>query len=220
MRPPADAEWLRTAFLQASPEELARQVDAERVWLAATGALPADERRAVIDEVATDPATAQAWRLAHRLLEEAGIAGMELEGAARQPTRGRWAWAAAAAGLLLALGLAALRLGNEEEPPIYRGEEVTIAPAIDPAPTCSPDACRFAWTPVPGAVSYRLTILTEDLVPLFEVEGLEASEMRVPEERLGELLRERAILWQVEARLAGDERVVSPTFRLETLRRP
>ncbi len=61
-------ERLRRAFsTYDDPEIEVEEIDAERIYRAAAGELREDERRAVIDQVATSAAAAEIWRLAIEL---------------------------------------------------------------------------------------------------------------------------------------------------------
>ncbi|NOK11934.1 hypothetical protein [Corallococcus exercitus] len=68
----ASVERLRTALREDDAQ--GEPVDADRVWLAVTNALPAEERREIVEKVAADPAWAQAWRLAKAMSQAAAEA--------------------------------------------------------------------------------------------------------------------------------------------------
>ena len=85
----------------------------ERIWLAVSGALPPEERRELVERTATDPACAEAWRIANEMwrASQASAAGGAVAApglAARFASR----WLAAAAVLLLgtAFGVYSLSL--------------------------------------------------------------------------------------------------------------
>nr|WP_301340463.1 hypothetical protein [Corallococcus exercitus] len=63
---------MRTALREDDAQ--GEPVDADRVWLAVTNALPAEERREIVEKVAADPAWAQAWRLAKAMSQAAAEA--------------------------------------------------------------------------------------------------------------------------------------------------
>ncbi|GMU07673.1 hypothetical protein [Corallococcus caeni] len=65
----ASVERLRTALREDDAQ--GEPVDADRVWLAVTNALPVEERREIVEKVAADPAWAQAWRLAKAMSQAA-----------------------------------------------------------------------------------------------------------------------------------------------------
>ncbi|WP_375755435.1 hypothetical protein [Corallococcus exercitus] len=127
----AGVERLRTALRDDDAQ--GEPVDADRVWLAVTNALPAEERREIVERVAADPAWAQAWRLAKAMSQaaaeaekapvageasatgdEAPATGVEAPAkvvplsARREPARrvwqGRPAWAAMAATVVVLVG--------------------------------------------------------------------------------------------------------------------
>ena len=72
--------------------------DLERVWLAVSGELAAPERRALVERMATEPALAEAWRVAQELwrVSQDGVAP-ETAGCGRSDG-GRFAAAAAGPG--------------------------------------------------------------------------------------------------------------------------
>ena len=77
-------ERLRRAFStydeSPSPADLeTEEIDAERIYLAAAGELPEDERRAVIDQVATSAEAAEIWRLAVELQRAEAKAAQEID---------------------------------------------------------------------------------------------------------------------------------------------
>ena len=79
------------------PEELR-----ERIWLAVSGELPPEERRELVERTVTDPACAEAWRIAKKCGGRPRHRPPAQQWAARGPAA-RWAprWLAAAAVLLL-----------------------------------------------------------------------------------------------------------------------
>jgi hypothetical protein len=69
-------ERLREAFqsLGRSSGREPSHDDLERIWRAVAGELPAPERRDLVDRMASDPALAEAWRVAHDLSRSAARA--------------------------------------------------------------------------------------------------------------------------------------------------
>src|SRR5687767_6527155 len=97
---------LKAAF-QALGAEKGRECssdDLDRVWRAMDGTLGADARRELIDRLASDPALAEAWRVASEL-HAAAEADAPARAAPRRAVTGwRSGWLAAAAVLLAAVG--------------------------------------------------------------------------------------------------------------------
>ena len=93
-----DDEPLLQAFqaLPASTTGACGTEDLDRVWAAVAGELPADERRALVDRMATDPALAEAWRVAHALRRDRA-ADADVE--AQRHTSGSISWLATAAAV-------------------------------------------------------------------------------------------------------------------------
>ncbi|GMT97532.1 hypothetical protein KH5H1_16510 [Corallococcus caeni] len=82
----ASVERLRTALREDDAQ--GEPVDADRVWLAVTNALPAEERREIVEKVAADPAWAQAWRLA-KAMSQAAAEAERAPSAGVEATEGR-----------------------------------------------------------------------------------------------------------------------------------
>ena len=80
------------------PEELR-----ERIWLAVSGELPPEERRELVERTITDPACAEAWRIANEMWRASPGIVRRLNGGRAWSGIARWApqWLAAAAVLLL-----------------------------------------------------------------------------------------------------------------------
>ncbi|RKH54157.1 hypothetical protein [Corallococcus aberystwythensis] len=226
----AGVERLRTAL--RDDDAPGEPVDAERVWLAVTQALPAEERRAVIEKVAADPAWAQAWRLAKAMSQAAAEAQKastvaEAEAPAkvvplaarREPARrvwqGRPAWAAMAATLVVLVGtVVVLRQQQAGEDPerIRGGATEAIASGVPEATALPREQFVLRWSGVPQAVSWSVQVSSEDLKLFHRAERLEAREYTVPADVLGALPAGARILWQVEARLPDGSLQRSSTF--------
>jgi hypothetical protein len=212
---PGDVARLREALASLAGTDGGKDggsADAGRIFDALHGNLEVEERRAIVDELVTDPDAAEAWRLARELAPEPRAAS----------TAGRlepWKWLSMAAALVLVVGLG-WRLfspGKPEDLPVYRsGDERAIAstlPVGAPLPRAQP---VLRWTPVPGA-RYRVRVLTPELQVLVERGELTTPEYTLSPDVLRRIEPGAAILWQVEGRVPGSAVVTSPTFsvRLE-----
>ena len=204
---PADVARLRAAL--ASVETNAQErVDAERIFDALHGTMDPEERRALVEELLSNPDAAEAWRLAREMAPEPAAHSVE-------STR-KWRWLAVAAGILLTVGIgwqiAGPPRGGTE--PIYRGvESRSITSALPPDAVLSRAQPVLRWAGVPGA-RYRVRVLTADLEVLEESTESEALEYRVRDETMRRIEAGSYILWQVEGRIPGDTVIVSPTFRV------
>jgi hypothetical protein len=198
---------LRAAL--ASVETGAQErVDAERIFEALHGTMDPEERRALVEELLSNPDAAEAWRLAREMAPEPEA---QRAGATRN-----WRWLALAAGILLTVGigwqLAGPPRGGTE--PIYRGvESRSITSALPPDAALSRAEPVLRWSGVPGA-RYRVRLLTADLEVLEESAESEALEYRVRDETMQRIAAGGYLLWQVEGRIPGDAVIVSPTFRV------
>ncbi|NOK23391.1 hypothetical protein [Corallococcus carmarthensis] len=217
---------LRTALRDDDAQ--GEPVDAERIWLAVTHALPAEERREVVERVAADPAWAQAWRLAKVMAQaaaeaerapagvggevpaagvEAPAKGVPLAARREQPRRvwqQRPAWAAMAAMLVVLVGtVVVVRQQQSRVDPdrIRGGAAEAIASQVPEATALPREQFVLRWSGVPQAVSWSVQVSSEDLKLFHRAERLESREYTVPADVLAELPSGARILWQVEARL-------------------
>src|SRR5262245_24082239 len=149
---PENVARLRAAF--ASVEGDARErVDAERTFDAVHGALDPDDRRAVVDELVSNPDAAEAWRLAREMAPESGARHLELIQ--------QWQWRAVAAVILLTVGIGwqLAGPGRETTEPIYRSvESRSITSALPQGATLTRAQPVLRWNGVPGA-RYRVRVL-------------------------------------------------------------
>jgi hypothetical protein len=204
---PLAVERLRAALARLGEEPGWPEVDAERLFSALHGDMSADERRAVVDELARNPRAAAAWRLALELGPEKP---------ARAPILSRtWTWMSIAAMLLLIVGAAWLVQPWRSETPVYRGADPRSIRSLLTADTrLSRDQPVLRWTAVDSA-RYRVRVLTPDLNLLDESEELAAPEYRLRPDVLRAIPPGGRILWQVEARVSGTAGVTSPTFSVQ-----
>jgi hypothetical protein len=196
----------RTAAGKCSDEEL------ERIWRAVSGTLPAAERREVVDRIAENPASAEAWQIAQQFWHTSGgEAAIEIEDRRRsrlllkQP-----AWLAAAAALFVVIGVGLSRWSTEDT---FRDPDQQIVESLVPSDATLPrDAFRLSWTPATQGSRYEVRMTTEDLRVLSIVADLTESELLVEPSALSSVAAGGRVLWQVVATLPGGERTTSQTF--------
>jgi hypothetical protein len=202
---------LREAMDSLAGADDSASVDAERIFDAVHGNLTAEERQAVVEELARNANVAEAWRLAR-----------ELPPVNRQVVESRrtmWAGLSIAAAVLLAVAIGwqysdTLR---DREGPAYRSvEQRSIESLLPPGAPLSRAAPVLRWTPVDGA-RYRVRVLTPALDVLEEVDGLTESQHTLSADVVRRVPIGGQILWQVEASILPEGQLVSPTFsvRLE-----
>lgn len=232
-------ERLRRAFSTYDDPELeAEEIDAERIYRAAAGELPEDERRAVIDQVATSAAAAEVWRLAVDLQRAEAKATQEIEEESfadeespappagevvpfRRPVAApihvsRRRLLTALAALLAATIGFGLWTRMHAPAPTLRGAGSVLSTTIEDGASLPRGAFRLAWTPLvePGTL-YTVRVTTEDLRPIGEARRLETASYQVPEAALAALPAGTRLLWQVEARTADGRTVASPAYEVE-----
>jgi hypothetical protein len=203
-------ERLRDAFQalgDAVHEDLSAD-EVERVWLAVSGDMPADERRELVDRMATSPALAKAWRVAHELWRETQPA--TTSGLAAWPR----SWMAAAAAVVLAIGVGIfVQVAPERGGDTFRDPNRYVVEALVPHEAELPrDAFRLRWTPGPEDSRYRVRVTTEDLRVLTTVSEVTVPELVVDPGLLSGVASGARVLWQVDATLPGGESVLSETF--------
>ncbi len=195
-----------TSQRELSPEEL------DRVWRAVSGELPADERRDLVDRMAGDAALAEAWRSAQEL-SRAASAGARSEGRVSLWRTSRVSWLAAAAVLIIGIGVGIVyqRSGLRDETFRDPGHYV-VESLVQSEATLPREAFRLRWTPGPPDTRYQVTVTTEDLRVLATIQGLTAPELTLDSRRLSDVAPGARVLWQVMAALPGGESVASQTF--------
>ena len=204
---------LQAAFrtLSESPVPEVSEEVLERIWLAVSGELPPDERRELVDRMASDPACAEAWRVAHELwLCSQGFA----EPASSPVPITRW-WSprlAVAAALLLATTAAVVVMLDRTPVDEFRASPGYVVQSLVPVDAPLPRAAfRLRWTPGPQGSRYQVRVTTDDL-RLLAAAAPAGAELLVEPDALLSLPDGATVLWQVDVSLPTGERVTSPTF--------
>jgi hypothetical protein len=211
---PKDVVRLREAFASLEGHGADARVDPERVFDALHGDVSREERQLVVEQLLTNPAAAEAWRLAREMRPDAVESAAERD--PKQSTRpATWKRMAVGAAAVLAVGLAwQLIQPHEEGEPTYRSvESRAIRSALAQGTELSRTQPVLRWTGMDGA-RYRVRVLTADLQVLEESAGSSAREHTLSPETLGRIPPGGRLLWQVEARLPGEGVITSPTFSL------
>jgi hypothetical protein len=185
--------------------------DTERIWDSAADRLPYDDNRKLIRHVASCGVCAASWRMARDLAGE--------EAAARprdRSSRSWWVGLAAAAMIVLAAGLFALKQYRTEGPaePVFRDWTESALASEIPAGTVLPrEELVLRWSGAPDGTVYDLRVTNTRLQTLHRAFGLELPEYRVPAEALSGVQPGGVILWSVTAYLPDGRRWTSLTFR-------
>jgi hypothetical protein len=208
-------ERLRAAFqgLDDANRRECSSDDIDRVWRTLDGTLGGEERRELIDRLATDPALAEAWRAAHELHAASG-ANVNAGAATQRPVTGwRRGWLAAAAVLLAAVsGVLVFQRVQPADETFRNVEGYSVESLIGLDAILPRNEFRLRWTPGPPDTRYQVRVTTEDLQVLTSAADLPAPEYVVSEETLASVPSGNRVLWQVDARLPGGERLSSATF--------
>jgi hypothetical protein len=203
---------LRDAFqsLSADSRVDCSEADVERVWRAVSGELPAEERREIVERMASQPAVAEAWRVAHEL-RQAQEEGRPL---AVVRTARSWvpAWIGLAALLVLTVGVGLMRFSQAPADTFRDAGSYVVEPLVKTDETLPRDAFVLRWKPGPEGSRYQVSVATEDLKVLTTARDLTSPELTVSRELLSEIGPGGRVLWQVVMALPGGETVSSPTF--------
>ena len=183
--------------------------DVEMVWQAVAGDLDADRRRDLIDRMATNPALAQAWRVAVELSRARG--GPD----AAHGRSVRWLPAAVmglAAALIVAVGVRAILVNRAPADTFRAGAAATVESALQSDAPLPRDAFVLRWKPGPVGSRYAIRVTTDDLKVLATASDLTAPEFTVPQATLAPVPAGSRILWQVVMSSPGGETISSQTF--------
>lgn len=184
----------------------------ERIWLAVSGELPPAERRALVDRMATDPACAEAWRVAHEIWR-----AFQPAANVARPIRATWrtsSWLAAAAVILLVTNVGIVSLLNNRPP----ADEFRAAPGYTVTSLIAADTSLprgkflLQWAPAPEGSRYQLRVTSGDLRVLVSAPDLMTPEFVVLPAQLSALPDGAAVFWQIDVALPTGERITSPTF--------
>ncbi len=223
-------ETLRREFqdARATAQPQGACPDAESIWDAATGDLPAEERREIVSHLGSCADCTHSWRLAWAMQAEMRDEGGKTD---TQSTYGvvvlnRWKrfapQVAAAALLVFALGVGVM--WNQPEPvdrtPAVRGATVeheieSLLPEGEGLPR---EEFVLRWEFPKQGVTYDLRVMTSDLrSTLHEAHGIQSKSYQVPEEKLSNVASERDVVWSVRVRSADgmflDERIFRTPLR-------
>jgi hypothetical protein len=207
-------ERLREAFqsLGGTSREEPSEEELDRIWRAVSGELPAPERRDLVDRMASDPALAEAWRVAQELWR----AAPQRASAATMHDVRWWtrSWFAAAAAVLIAVAAGVLfQLSRPPGEDTYRDPgRYVVESLVQPETTLSRHAFRLRWTPGPAGSRYHVRVTTEDLRVLETVSGLDVPELVLDRDALSSVAPGSRVLWQVEVTLPEGDTASSETF--------
>jgi hypothetical protein len=210
-------ERLAAAFraIEDSSDAAVSDSERERIWLAVSGVLPAEERRVLVEQMATRPAYAEAWRVAHEMWQASqGRATEPADTSVSRYVR-RWTaqWVAAAAVLLVGTTIGLVSLREQQSGDEFRSSPGYVVESLVPDAGALPrDAFRLRWAAGPEGARYRVRVTTEDLSVLATAADLSAPEFWVEAPLLSALPAGATVLWQVDAYLPDGERVTSRTF--------
>lgn len=173
----------------------------EQIWKAVRLELPLAERIAIIDHTTECPVCAELWQLG----TEVGRA--HPTAAAARP----WWLLSAAAMLVLAIGVGYL-VRSQQTPEIRTPAGSTLESQVPENVALPRDDFWLRWTPGPPGSRYSVTVTTPDLNPVAEVRDLDATEYRVPLERLNGLAPGTRLLWRVVANTPEGTAISSRTL--------
>lgn len=209
---------LREAFA-ALGERAAPRPDCpepDRLWAAATGEAPVEERHEIIAHTAACASCASAFRLARGLAEEKSDPAGRIEPDSRFVRRPWLRWAAPlAAALILAVLIPFLWRSG---PAPYRGgESREIVSEIPEAAVLPRGDTLLRWSAGPPGSRYEIRVLTSEGREIAVESDLTAPRYRIPPSALERVEAGTVLYWQVKAFPPEGTSVASKTFsvRLE-----
>lgn len=206
---------LREIFL-ASDGEGTREgcPEAALLWQGARGELSGEALGSLVDHLASCGPCTEIWRLAREMAASSHPAAPRRSEAGRMRRRWLGRLTLAAAVLVVAAGVVLLRPGPEPEPASSHREakEGEIRSLVPESLALPRSACLLRWSDLGEGALYGVSVATVELEPLYSASSLATSELLVPESALADLPAGATILWQVEASLGEDRRILSGTF--------
>lgn len=189
----------------------------ESIWEALRGGMSSRSTAVIVEHTARCHACAEAWRLGREFAgqrrADTGAPARTMTFPFRAPAFGVWAGLAAAALLLIVVGIGIVMPPKGQQPIVMRaGEGKTIQSLVEEAASLPRDACVLKWSAPAAGARYTLRVGTQDLTPIASVQGLERLEYRVPMKNLESLPSGATIVWRVEAYLPDGRHVASQAF--------
>jgi len=232
-----DDKTLQEAF--ASLADGARPGDAcplpERIWAAIEGEIPVDERRELIDHIATCPSCAEDWRAAYRMgARPPAWWKLSMRGVPKRlhlPRMPRWVSQAAliaTAALVVAVlvplvqmdgpkPIASERVASDldlnawlDEEAAFRGDR-KIEMVLPTTGVLTRENCWLRWSPLDGAL-YDLTVRTKSDELIVKVQALETAEYQLQAETLKKIDSGGVLVWFVDATLPSGQHISSSAF--------
>jgi hypothetical protein len=184
----------------------------ERIEAAVDGRCESDELNEILDHTAACPACAAAWRLARSL--QGQDRKVVRTSRFRKFTSPRWTALAAAAVLVLAVGVAVVPdLIRQQRGPVFRSNETTaVRSSMEDGTALPRDRFVLRWAAELDDAVYSVQVLDRDLNVLVSADHLTETEYEVPEVALESLGPGDVVLWRVEALPPDGRPVGSPTF--------
>jgi len=221
-------EALRRAFVfhPDVPDSKASCPEPEQIWDAAHGDLDPSQTREVVGHLRGCASCAAEWSAAMGEREEPAEMNRAALAARRPipPRRGlptRWAWAAAAALLIVAAGGLAILVqrpfGTSDTSGSRTGAETGVRPLVADGETLPRERFLLRWEPVEEGALYSVKLFRPNLTPVSQARNLQQPEWLVPVETLSDLPSGETLAWRVEVQLVDGRRLMSGAFlvRLE-----
>lgn len=201
----------RSLAEQAAPTESCP--DAERIWAAAWGEAPLEERREIVDHLAVCPLCAEAWRLARELGREPGSAPRQHTAPETASSWTRPLLMAAAALLAAVVGVQIVEWQRVPDDVEYRnGVGATVVSLLDEETPQPREDLVLRWRAPQEAVAYDVRVTDSSLTLLARGRELAEPSFRVPADSLEGVPSGATLFWQVEAIFPDGSRQVSETF--------
>lgn len=217
------ADDLRGAFSARPVTQEADDETIDAVWRAVSGEATAEELQSLLVRVRSEPAVAEAWRMAREVHSAVESPARDAAPARSKVVRGPWVASvfrrgAAGVGLgaMVAMAAAALLFVIPVEQPggsgVLRAEQIHIDNVGVPAGVLDRASPVLRWSQLEAGTRYTVTVTTDSLVAVARVGGLDVAEWSIPASELAELPADTVLLWRVEATLPDGTKHRSATF--------
>lgn len=205
-----DDEALRVAFQNRRLDPDDDWPDGDQVLEAVEGTASPEERRDLVERMATSPATAEAWRMAVELR------GGEISSSDNvRPLHRRASLLVGVFGLAAA-AVAVIAVGLDDRvtpvPEFRRPETASIRSSQTNGQSLMRDDLVLEWTADVEDATYDIVVLTESLDEVDSATGLSTNRHRVPKEAIANIPPGGRVLWRVVARTPEGTSISSATF--------
>ena len=186
----------------------------DSIWETLRGGMSASSTATIVEHTSRCHACAEAWRLGRELMGEQRVGSSRAR--AMWPgarSLGVWASLAAAALVIVAVGIGVFLKSSSQPPDVLRaGAEADIQSLLPETVPLPRAACVLKWSVPAEGARYTIRVATQDLSPIASARDLAQPAYQVPMKSLEALSPGATIVWRVEADLPDGRRIASQAF--------